>query len=456
MLPSGILILADLPDYAKNNPLYTGPWLIKGWLRVTIQIVAAVVLVAGVGRRSSGWFRIWLPSAVVVGAVAGCLACWYVTSQGLADNPPPLALWVWIGLAAAALIVLIGGWVRTRWTRRVAMAAAIPLCLLAAAVVLNQWVDYYDTAQLAWAALTAGPLPDQADMAAVQGLKGKGVTQTGRVVPIDIASPISGFKHRTEYVYLPPAWFSAPSPPMLPVVVMISGAWSTPADWVRLGNAAAAMDSFSASHNGVAPVLLFPDTGGEFNNDTECVNGPRGNVADHITKELMPYVVSQFGTSSRAENWGVLGWSMGGTCAVDLTLTHPELFHTFVDMAGDLTPNAGTKEPTVQRLYAGNEQQWEMFDTLTAMRTHAPYHGVTGWFGVSSTAKIRTGQEQLTGPLAARRLCQAATLAGITCVVVASPGNHDWANAQVTFTQVFPWIAGQVGTPGVPRTPAPS
>jgi S-formylglutathione hydrolase FrmB len=203
-------------------------------------------------------------------------------------------------------------------------------------------------------------------------------------------------------------------------------------------------------------VLLFPDTGGEFNNDTECVNGPRGNVADHITKELMPYVVSQFGTSSRAENWGVLGWSMGGTCAVDLTVTHPELFHTFVDMAGDLTPNAGTKEQTVQRLYAGNEQQWEMFDTLTAMRTHAPYHGVTGWFGVSSTAKIRTGQEQLTGPLAARRLCQAATLAGITCVVVASPGNHDWANAQVTFTQVFPWIAGQVGTPGVPRTPAPS
>jgi hypothetical protein len=31
-------------------------------------------------------------------------------------------------------------------------------------VVLNQWVDYYDTVKLAWAALTAGPLPDQDDM----------------------------------------------------------------------------------------------------------------------------------------------------------------------------------------------------------------------------------------------------------------------------------------------------
>ncbi len=456
MPPSGILILADLPGYAKNNPLYAGPWLINGWLPVTIQIVAAVVFVAGIGRRPVGWFKVWLPSAVVVGAAAGWLARWYVTSQGLADNPPPLALWVWVGLAAAALIVAIGGWVRTRWARRATTVLALPLCLLAAAVVLNQWVDYYDTVKLAWAALTAGPLPDQVDMTSVQALKGKGATRTGRVVPINISASISGFHHRTEYVYLPPAWFATPSPPALPVVVMISGAWSTPADWVRQGNAAAAMDSFAAGHGGVAPVLLFPDTGGKFNNDTECVNGPRGNVADHITKELMPYVVSQFGTSSRPDNWGVVGWSMGGTCAVDLTVTHPELFHAFADLEGDLTPNAGTKEQTVQRLYAGNEQQWAAFDTLAALHTHAPYHNVAGWFDVSSTARVRAGQEQLTGPQASRRLCAAAMSTGITCAVVARPGSHDWAYAQAAFAQAFPWIAGQVGAPGVPRMPFPA
>jgi S-formylglutathione hydrolase FrmB len=453
---SGISILADLPGYAKNNPMYTGPWLIKGWLPVTIQIVAAIVLLAGIGRRSVGWFKVWLPTAAVVGAVAGWLAHWYVTSQGLADNPPPLMLWVWTGLAAAALIVAIGGWAKTRWARRATTMLAIPLCLLAAAVVLNQWVDYYDTVKMAGAAMTAGPVRDDTDMTTAQALKGKGTTTTGRVVPIDISSEVSGFHHRSEYVYLPPAWFAAPAPPALPVVVMISGAWSTPADWVRQGNAAALMDSFAAAHDGVAPILLFPDTGGRFNNDTECVNGPRGNVADHITKELMPYVVSQFGASSRPDSWGVVGWSMGGTCAVDLTITHPELFHAFVDLAGDLTPNAGTKEQTVQRLYAGDEQQWAIFDTLTAMHAHAPYHDVAGWFDVSSTAKIRPGQSQLTGPLAAGQLCAAATSAGITCAVVTRPGNHDWAYAQAAFAQALPWIAGQLGTPGVPRTPLPT
>lgn len=453
---SGILMLADVPGYAKNNPLYAGPWLIHGWLPITIQIVAAVVLVAGIGRRAVGWLKVWLLGAAAAGAAAGWLARWYITSQGLADNPPPLALWVWIGLATGALVVAIGGWVRTRWARRAATVLAIPLCVLAAAVVLNQWVDYYDTVRLAWSALTAGPLADQVDITTVQELKGKGPTKTGRVVPIEIPSGVSGFHHRSEYVYLPPVWFSAPSPPALPVVVMISGAWSTPADWVRQGNAAAAMDDFAAAHGGVAPVLLFPDTGGQFNNDTECVNGPRGNVADHITKELMPYVVSQFGTSSRRENWGVVGWSMGGTCAVDLTVTHPELFRAFVDLEGDLTPNAGTKEQTVQRLYAGNERQWAAFDTLTVIHTHAPYHDVAGWFDVSSTAKIRAGQSQLTGPLASKRLCAAGMLAGMTCAVVARPGNHDWAYAQTAFAQAVPWIAGQIDTPGVPRTPLPN
>ncbi|MEU9806853.1 alpha/beta hydrolase-fold protein [Mycobacterium sp. NPDC050853] len=456
MPSSGTSVLAELPAYARNNPLYAGPSLIHGWLPVVIQVVAALVLVAGVYRRPQNWLRVWLPSAAMCGVGVGSLAYWYVSSQGMADNPPPLMLWVWIGFAAGALVVLVAGWARTRWTRRSAMALAVPLCLIAAATVLNQWIDYYDTARLAWASVTAGPLPDQVDLATAQDLRGKGARATGAVVPVQIPTDISGFHHRTEYVYLPPVWFARPDPPKLPVVVMISGAWSTPADWLRQGNAAAAMDRFAQSHDGVTPVLVFVDTGGTFNNDTECVNGPRGNVATHITKEVVPYVNSEFATSSRPDNWGVVGWSMGGTCAADLTITHPELFHAFVDMAGDLTPNAGTKDQTVERLFGGDASQWALFDTLTAIPGHERYRDVAGWLDVSTTAKIRAGQEQLTGPIAARRLCEAALPAGIECVVVTRTGNHDWAYAQEAFTQAFPWIAGRLGTPGVIRTPLPA
>ena len=37
-------------------------------------------------------------------------------------------------------------------------------------------------------------------------------------------------------------------------------------------------------------MLVFVDSGGAFNNDTECVNGTRGNAADHLTKDVVPFM----------------------------------------------------------------------------------------------------------------------------------------------------------------------
>ncbi len=130
-------------------------------------------------------------------------------------------------------------------------------------------------------------------------------------------------------------------------------------------------------------MLVFVDTSGSFTKDTECVNGVRGNAADHLTKDVVPYVISHFGVSSDPANWGVAGWSMGGTCAVTLTAKYPELFSTFVGIDGDVSPNAGSKDQTVFRLFGGDEQAWESFDPTTVMNAHGPYTGVAGWFSVS-------------------------------------------------------------------------
>jgi hypothetical protein len=44
---------------------------------------------------------------------------------------------------------------------------------------------------------------------------------------------------------------------------------------------------------------------------------------------------------------------------------------------------------------------------------------------------------------------------GIDCAVVATPGRHDWPFASRVFASSLPWLAGQIGTPGVPRIPLP-
>jgi S-formylglutathione hydrolase FrmB len=214
------------------------------------------------------------------------------------STPPRIALWIWIGLTGVAAGVLMAGWRGARWWRRGVSALALPLCVLCSALALNLWVGYFPTVQTAWNQLTAGPLPDQTDPVTVTAMqKRHAIPPKGTVVPVSIPDAASGFKHRGELVYLPPAWYATDPPPPLPTVMMVGGEFNTPADWMRAGNAVKTIDDFAAAHGGNAPVFVFVDSGGAFNNDTECVNGTRGNAADHLTKDVVPFMVSNYHVS---------------------------------------------------------------------------------------------------------------------------------------------------------------
>ena len=447
--------------------------LMHGWVPTTIQVATAVVLTLAVGWRSRRWRTVWLPAAALAGAAAAYLTHWYIVDRGLSDEPAPAALWLWITLTGMAVAVLILGWRGARRWRRGAGLLAVPLCALCAALALNLWVGYFPTVQAAWNQLTSGPLPDQTDPATVTAMAAKRTRPPhGSVVPVVIPSDASHFRHRGELVYLPPEWFTSSPPPPLPTVMMIGGQFNTPADWTRAGNAVRTIDDFAAAHNGKAPVLVFVDSGGAFNNDTECVNGVRGNAADHLTKDVVPYLVSTFGVSPDRSHWGIAGWSMGGTCAVDLTVMHPDMFSAFVDVAGDFFPNAGNRAQTIARLFGGNADAWAAFDPTTVISRHGPYSDVAGWFAISSEAATRrdlastdigairlASREAAADPgnqtAAAYSLCSLGRANGIDCAVLAQPGKHDWQFADRVFAAALPWLAGRLGTPGIPRTALP-
>jgi S-formylglutathione hydrolase FrmB len=457
------------PDFHAFN---SGISLLGGWFPTTVEIVTIVALVAVVGWRTKRWRLIWVPVSVVVAVLGALGARLYMDTQGLASDPAPLTLWAWVGVFVAAVAIAVLGWRGTGWRRRSLSVLTIPLALVTAFMALNQWVGYYPTVQAAWGGITAGPLPDQVDAGDLPSLRG---TQppNGKLVEVDTPDTASGFKHRSEYVYLPPAWFAGDHPPRLPVVMMIGGEFNTPADWMRSGNIKPIIDGYANGHGGTAPIFVFVDSGGSFNNDTECVNGPRGDAADHLTKDIRPYVVSQFGASQDAANWGVVGWSMGGTCAVDLAVTHPEMFSAFVDIAGDHSPIAGTKQQTIDRLYGGDATQWAAFDPATVMAKHGPYTGVSGWF--EDTPKVSDDQmkalagsgfhprpqpqnalgfgghdEWANGAAdqvgAAQDLCQAATAVNISCTVHTIATFHTWQFAAYAFSEALPWLATQLHT----------
>jgi S-formylglutathione hydrolase FrmB len=460
-----------IPVLAENHTS-----LMHGWVPGVVQAVSIIVLLLAVGWRSRRWRLLWVPAAAAVGAGVAAWAHWYITAGGLADDPAPHLLWWWIASSGAAAMILMLGWPGAAWWRRAASLLAVPLCLLSTALVLNLWVGYFPTVQTAWNQLTAGPLPDQTDLATVNAMAAAGIRpQHGSLVPVTIPDGASHFKHRGELVYLPPAWFATSPPPQLPTVMMIGGEFNTPADWARAGNAVKTIDELAAAHDGNAPVFVFVDSGGAFNNDTECVNGKRGNAADHLTKDVVPYMASSFGVSSDPSRWGIVGWSMGGTCAVDLTVMHPELFSSFVDIAGNMGPDAGTKTQTIARLFGGSTDAWDVFDPATVIRRHGRYDDVSGWFAISSDNVPKRfhslavadadaiglgGQDNIRYPddqtEAAHRLCKLGRANGIDCAVVAQPGKHDWPFASRAFATALPWLAGELGTPDVPLIALPS
>jgi S-formylglutathione hydrolase FrmB len=426
--------------------------LVSGWLPVTIQIAVAAVLLAAVGWRTRRWRFRWVPLALALGVAAAVPAAAVFAATGWSSERAPLLLWTWVGAAVAATTVMVVGWPSAGWGRRVLSVAALPLCVLCAGVVLNEWVGLVPTVADAYRQATGAPVSERFPGG---GLPARGPATAspagpGQAVAVTIPAATSGFTPRQQYVYLPPAWFAAPAPPRLPVIMMIGAEFSAPADWIRAGDAVATADVYTRGHHGYGPILVFVDAAGRVGNDTECVNGPHGHVADYLTRDVRAWVISQLGAPTDPRWWSVAGWSMGGTCAVDLAVTHPELFATFQDISGDLGPNTGTVTQTIARLYGGDRGAWARFDPLTVLSGHPRYPDSAGLFDAALDSSGRGGADLD----AARQLCSAATRTGIACTVRNSPGRHTWQFAAHAFGTALPWLVERSIAPAAPPPPS--
>ncbi|NVK78582.1 alpha/beta hydrolase [Streptomyces morookaense] len=418
--------------------------LLDGWFPWALQLTAVAACFAAIGLRDRIWRLRRAPLAIGVSCVlTAAMAVAVVPLAGITD-PVPLMLWVWVGAAITALAVLVTGWRSARWWRRAVAPVAAVLALASAAEVLNVSTGYCTTLADAVGELSDAPLPHEIALDQLGTVTGK--TSTGRIVAVDIPSS-GGFHPRRELVYLPPAWFRSRTRPKLPVLEMIGGEFSEPDNWPRTGNAVTTADAYARKHHGFTPILVFADASGGFKVDTECVNGPRGQAENHLTRDIPPYVEKTFNASADPHKWGVVGWSMGGTCAVGLTLEHPDVFSHFEDISGDAGPNAGNKQQTIDHLYGGDAAAWASHDPLTVLAHHGKYPHVSGWF--------ESGDQEGPHIRQARQLSAAARKDGITTAVVVAPGRHSWQFGATAFAQALPWLAHQLGSPGSKAAPPP-
>ncbi len=272
---------------------------------IALGLAAGVVLFATY-RRSIG------PRTAVLVA-GGSLAT--VTAAGMASGIEhrlgssfPHSFYLWAALPLAALGVTAAAGATRRRVRRPSWAgiAAAVLFVVFGAAQINAHYAYLPTL----GDVVGAPLPDAA---AGPGRHLAAAPATaGSLLAVAFPARSSAFSARVGYVWLPPSYARAPRG-TLPAVMVMAGVPGEPADMVRAGGATEAADRYAAVHGGLAPILVFPDHNGSTFNDTECVDGPRGNAESYLAHDVVADVAARFG--ARSDHWGVIGYSEGGTCA---------------------------------------------------------------------------------------------------------------------------------------------
>jgi S-formylglutathione hydrolase FrmB len=165
------------------------------------------------------------------------------------------------------------------------------------------------------------------------------------------------------------------------------------------------------------------------------VDGPQGNAYDYLTEDVPAWIESHLGLHPGPGTWGVVGYSEGGTCALELSMDDPSLYGSFLDISGELAPNLGPAAITYRDLFGYSQSAYRSFEPSVVLPTHR-YHGVEGWFATGTADHDSTKFSNILNGLAAN--------AGMSGHLYSAAGGHTWVFARNTFAHLFPILASEM------------
>jgi S-formylglutathione hydrolase FrmB len=422
--------------------------IVHGVLPVVVIVLGLGALLLALRWKDGTWRRQLLIGVPVAAAVVGLIAL-LVDGLSLIPYQFPNSYYLWVGLVFLAVMIGIVGWRKFRDWRRAVSIIAIVLTASMAFTLINQHYQYWPTV----GALLGKNAQNQVSENELNAIReaNKGVSPSeGYTVQVSIPATVSGFDAHDAFVWVPPAWIADPHR-KLPVIELLAGAPGAPDNWTRAAYADRTAEQFAATHNGVAPLLVMPDSNGYHVTDSECVNNPghAGNAETYLTVDVPRYMETKFNAAGTPGSWAIGGLSAGGMCSTMLALRNPDLYHTFADFSGLEGPTVGeTMQPalTTEKLFGGSTEAYDAHDPQYLL-THNRYPQLSGWFEVGTDDAAPLAAQQQLVPLARQ--------AGIkTCASELPGGQHDFDTWAKMFQQALPWLSYQVGLTGAPGLPA--
>ncbi|MDQ1609638.1 MAG: hypothetical protein QOE16_2370 [Microbacteriaceae bacterium] len=412
---------------------------------VTIDALCAVLVLYLLIRRPTKRWLLTALAAVVIGVVAGLMACW-LSSDVLDIFGVSLTsvtrMWVCLGFAGIAL-ALVNLW-PSRWWRKTVAIVSVPLFVIAAAAGINMDFGAYRNLNDAFGVnpYPALALGNETASSAAQTLvtvqtwsAPAGMPAQGRIGTVDIPGTVSHFNARPAVVYLPPAALVA-DPPTLPVMIVFSGQPGSPADLFTAGRLDSVLNAFAVAHDGLAPIVVSPDQLLRPDYNPMCVDSPLGNSATYVMVDVMNWIHGNLRVSSDPNSWAIGGYSQGATCAIQFGAAHPDRFRTILAISSELEPTIG--QSTVAKAFGGSKSAYAAATPTAIMARNAPYSSELTIFAV--------GQADTRYTRFARALRGAAQNAGMATQFVLSPGTaHDWNTVRYVLKTTFPGVAARLG-----------
>ncbi|MFI2332525.1 alpha/beta hydrolase [Nocardia rhamnosiphila] len=415
---------------------------------VVVTAVGLATLVTRVQRR---WLLAGLTTVAAASAAVVALAAVFVEKvwRPFPDRLPAV-VYVWSVVAVLAVALLAGRCVVRRRDRSRPLAAAGLFGVTVAVVLcavggINAVYVAYPTVRTVLGISDFRTVPFDAALAPGPGSAAgpplaswtppADLPKSGAVTKTAIPGDVSRFSAREARIYLPPAYFATPRPG-LPVLVLLAGQPGGTDDWLVGGRLTATMDAYAAGHRGLAPIVVLADgTGGRLRNPL-CVDSHLGNAATYLSVDVPAWVRTHLQVDPDPRAWAVGGLSSGGTCAMQLATTRPDVYPTFLDMSGQAEPALGDRDTTIREVFGGDAAAFARNDPAELL-AHNSYPGSAGGFVV--------GLEDTEYRAAVERLAAAARAAGMDVHLTEVPGRHSFTVWSTGLEKEMPWLGHRLG-----------
>ncbi|MCW0215092.1 MAG: esterase family protein [Pseudonocardia sp.] len=421
-----------------------GASLIDGPVPVVLLVVGGVALFCLLARGGRG-----AAVSVVVAAALGALTFlgldWLVTrALGLLPEPLPVIVRVWIAVGVATVVLVVGSLVGTPLARKVIALVCGVLVLLTAGSQINMYFEQYPTLGALVGDEEASVFPGAApglvsapERTPVVSRWTGPPTGVSRVDTAPIPGTISGFTGRDAYVYLPPA-YTGRKPPRLPVLILVAGQPGGPEDWVVSGMLQSLLDGFAAAHAGLAPITVVVDPNGSDGGNTMCMDSDIARADTYLGQDVPAWIKANLGVDTDHARWAFGGWSYGGTCSIQMATRHPDLYPSFIDIAGEREPAiSADRTQTIQQAFGGDTAR---FDALTPLTIMAAQRFPTVWGYFAAGSEETQIQQWNTEVMAA------AQSSGMTIrsQIVPNQG-HSWGVPTAALVPALDWLAPRMG-----------